>query len=156
MLNTKKAFSLVEIIITISIIALLAVIWITANQGYKDNIDNTRIISDIKTISNALEAYSLENSTLPMPSWNTNFFKLDTSYSHSYADAETFWVYGSVTEETLPKKYLNILPLDPKTSSYYAYWKTKSTTDKLVANQFELASVQSIDWVYQAHVILPQ
>jgi hypothetical protein len=39
------------------------------------------------------------------------------------------------------------LPLDPKTNSYYAYGKTKSS------NQFEIASVQKINAAYQAKVI---
>jgi type II secretory pathway pseudopilin PulG len=29
--------------------------------------DNTKVASDIATINNALEAYSQENATLPMP-----------------------------------------------------------------------------------------
>lgn len=150
--NTKQAFSFVEIIITISIITLLAVIWISANQGYKDNMNNTKIISDVKTINNALEAYVQENTSLPMPWGNTNSFKIDTSYSHSYKDPDTFWVYGSITEDTLPNKYLNVLPLDPRTNSYYSYWKTGENVDSLIANQFELASVQNIEWEYQAFV----
>lgn len=148
----KYAFSLVEIIIALAIIVLLAVIWMSANQGYKDKTDNTKIVSDIETINNSLESYAQENSSLPMPWGNTNFFKIDTSYSHSYEDSDTFWVYGSITEDTLPKKYLDVLPLDPRTNSYYSYWKTWENVDKLVANQFELASVQNIDWEYQAMV----
>ena len=151
MQNKKSAFSLVEIIIAIAIITLLAVIWLSANQGYKDKTDNTKIVSDIETINNALESYAQDNSSLPMPWGNTNFFKVDSSYSHSYDDTLTFWVYGSITEDTLPKKYLDVLPLDPRTNSYYSYWKTKGT-EKIVANQFELASVQLIDWEYQAKV----
>jgi len=151
MQNKKSAFSLVEIIIAIAIIILLAVIWLSANQGYKDKTDNTKIVSDIETINNALESYAQDNSSLPMPWGNTNFFKVDSSYSHSYDDTLTFWVYGSITEDTLPKKYLDVLPLDPRTNSYYSYWKTK-WTEKIVANQFELASVQLIDWEYQAKV----
>jgi hypothetical protein len=42
-------------------------------------------------------------------------------------------VYGSITEDTIAKKYLDILPLDPRTNSYYSYGKTKNT------NQFEIA-----------------
>ena len=150
-MQNKKAFSLVEIIITISIIALLAVIWLSSKQWYDDNMNNIKIISDIETINNALESYTQENSSLPMPWWNTNFFTINTNYSHSYEDTETFWVYWSITEKTLPKKYLDVLPLDPRTNSYYSYWKTKETT-KIIANQFELASVQNMNWEYQAFV----
>lgn len=148
----KKWFSLIEIIITVSIITLLAVIWISSKSWYDEKVNNSKIVSDTKTINNAFTSYIQENSTLPMPGWNTNFFTKDTTYSHSYEDSETFWVYGSITEKTLPKKYLDNLPLDPRTNSYYSYGKTKIT------NEFEIASVQLIDaspistvvWNYKA------
>jgi len=60
------------------------------NHDYKENTDNIKVISDIKTINNALESYAQENSTLPMPGGNMNFFKKDTSYAHSYTGSDTF------------------------------------------------------------------
>ena len=145
--NTNKWFSIIEIIITISIIALLTVIWISSKKWYDENVSNTKIVSDTKTISNALSEYIQENTSLPMPGWNVNFFWVDTSYMHSYKDPATFWVYGSITEKTIPKKYLDNLPLDPRTNSYYSYWKTKKK------NEFEIASVHVIDSTPIAKVI---
>ena len=139
-ISKQMAFSLVEIIITISIITLLTIVWLSTKQWYDENNINAKIISDIQSINNALELSLQENNSLPMPEWNTNFYKVDTSYAHSYDDTETFWVYGSITENTISKKYLNNIPLDPKTKSYYSYWKTK---DK---NQFEIAAVQIVDY----------
>lgn len=139
MKSISKAFSFVEIIITISIISLLAIIWISSKQRYDENVNNSKIVSDVETINNALISFSEEIKNLPMPGWNTNFYSSDTSYKHSYEDPNTFWVYGSLTENIIPKKYLDILPLDPRTNSYYAYGKTKLT------NEFEVASVQYID-----------
>jgi len=144
--STKKAFSFVEIIITISIIALLAVIWISAVENYNNNTNNSKVVADTETINNALTSYSQETKTLPMPGGNTNFFWADTGYMHSYEDADTFWVYGSITENTLPKKYLDVLPIDPRTNSYYSYGKTKAT------NEFEIASVQINKDIPTAHV----
>lgn len=150
MQNKKQAFSFVEIIITISIVVLLAVVAISVNQWHKENTYNTKVVSGTDTLNNALVHYLQENSTLPMPKWNTNYFMLDTSYAHSSSGA--FWVYGSFTEDIIAKKYLDTLPLDPRTNSYYAYWKTLENVDDLVKNQFEIASVLNIDWEYQAKV----
>lgn len=146
-MNNKKWFSIVEIIITISIIILLWLIWYNSKKWYDENVTNTKVISDTKTIYSALQDYIQENDDLPMPGWNTNFFSIDTSYVHSYEDTDTFWVYGSLTEKTLPKKYLDVLPLDPRTNSYYSYGKTKDTL------QFEVASIQIKDSVPVAKVI---
>ncbi|MDP2090156.1 MAG: FecR family protein [Candidatus Gracilibacteria bacterium] len=146
-MNNKKGFSIIEIIITISIIVLLAVIGISSKRGYDENVSNTKVVADTKTINNALEQYIQENKTLPTPGGNINYFKIDTSYAHAYEDVGTFGVYGSLTEETLPKQYLDILPLDPRTNSYYSYGKTKNT------NEFEVASIQMIDGVVVSKVI---
>ncbi len=146
-MNNKKWFSIIEIIITVSIIVLLAVIWISSKRWYDEKVNNTKVISDTQTINSAFVSYIQENATIPMPWGNTNFFKKDTSYSHSYDDVDTFWVYGSLTEETLPKKYLDNLPLDPRTNTYYSYGKTKET------NQFEVASIQIIDAIPISKVV---
>ena len=145
-MQNKKAFSLVEMIITASIIILLSIVWFWAKNGYNEKTENTKVSSDIITINNALEAFSTDNSSLPIPWWNTNFYKIDTTYSHSYTATWTFWTYGSITENTISKKYLNVLPLDPRTNSYYSYGKTKNT------NQFEIAAVQTIDWIHIAKI----
>ena len=146
-INGKKAFSIVEILIAISILVLLAVVWLSSKQWWDNTRDNTKAIADTETINNALEAYSQDNPILPLPGWNNNSFKVDATYSHLYNDAETFWVYGSFTENTLAKKYLEVLPLDPRTNSYYAYGKTKDT------NQFEIASVHIVDWAATSKVV---
>jgi len=36
--------------------------------------NNTKVISDVETINNAIISYSQETKTLPMPGGNTNFF----------------------------------------------------------------------------------
>ncbi|MFK7779608.1 MAG: FecR domain-containing protein, partial [Candidatus Gracilibacteria bacterium] len=147
MMQSKKAFSLVEIIITVSIIALLAVIGISSKQGYNENMSNTKVVADVETIKNALTSFSEETKTLPMPGGNTNFYSVDTSYKHSYDDSDTFGVYGSITEDTIAKKYINVLPIDPRTNSYYSYGKTKTT------NEFEIASIQVIDTLPVSKVV---
>lgn len=142
-----KAFSLVEIIITISIITVLVIMWVSSKQWYEQNNSNAKIISDLQSINNALESYLQEYNSLPQPDWNTNFYKSDTTYAHSYTDTETFWVYGSITENTIPNKYIVNTPIDPNTNSYYSYWKTKNS------NQFEIAAVERINNEYKSKVL---
>lgn len=146
-MKKNKAFSFVEIIITISIISLLAIISISSKQRYEENKNNSKIVSEISTINNAFISLITETQELPLPWWNLNFYSSDTSYCHSYEDPDTFWVYWTLTENVIPKKYLNVLPLDPVTNSYYSYWKTKDS------NQFEVASVQHINTLPIAKVI---
>ena len=143
-MKTKKALSLVEIIITISIIALLAVVWMSYQWASNQKAKNTRTIWDIGTINNSILSYLEEKNELPEPKWNKNYFGTGSEYAHDENDS--FWVHWFVTQNLLPKKYLNYLPLDPRTNQYYAYWKTNN-------NKFyEIAWVLNIDWDYQSKV----
>ncbi len=131
----KRAFSFVEIIISISILVVLTIVATTATNNIKNNSNNSRVISDITTLKNGLISYTNEWNIVPKPDWNNNFYKADGSYVHEYSDPETFWAYWKITENTLDNRYLNITPLDPRTNQYYSYWVAKGP------NQFEIAWV---------------
>lgn len=130
-----RAFTFVELIITLSILALLSVIWYTAVGNKQENTLNTKITSEVETLKNALLLAKQENSVLPLPDGNNNFYAIDTSYSHDYENENTYWVHGFITQNTLAKKYIDVIPLDPRTNSYYAYGKTKWS------EMYEIASV---------------
>jgi hypothetical protein len=55
-------------------------------------------------------------------------------------------VSGFATETTIPKKYINYLPVDPKTNQYYAYATTLET------GEFEVAGLIKHNKTYQALV----
>ena len=119
----KKWFSFVEIIISISILTIISIVATTAYNGMQQKSDNSKIIWDLRSLSNTLESFKEANKDLPQPSWNKSFYKEDTSYSHSYDEA--FWVSWFIKEDTLDKKFLAYTPVDPKTNQYYAYARTR-------------------------------
>ena len=146
-MNNKKAFSFVELIVVITIIALISVIWISINSNYTERSKNSKITSDIQTLQNSLEAYKSETQTLPDPKWNGKYFDDASNYVH-YDDPTAYWVSGFITEDTIPKKYLWYLPVDPRTEQYYAYGKTLTW-----AIEFEIAGVNVKDGVYESKVV---
>lgn len=141
----KKAFSLVEIIIVISLIVLLSVIWVSVNSQFQEKSKNTKISSDLETLKNSLTQYKQEIKTLPFPWGNINFFTTHWLYSHDETNA--FWVYGAIEEQTIEKKYMSFHPLDPRTNQYYAYGKT------IKDNFFEVAGVLKEDGKYTSKVL---
>ena len=143
-MQAKKAFSFVEIIIVISIIALLAVVWMSYQWAQNQNTKNTKAIWDLGTLNNSLLSYMEVEKTLPLPKWNKNYFTKTAEYSHD--ETWAYWVHGFVTQDLLPNKYLNYLPLDPRTNQYYAYWKT------LDNNFYEVAWVLKENWEYVSKV----
>ena len=145
MKNKKQAFSLVEILISITIVVLISVVWASAFSTYDDSSKNSKVVSDLLWLKSSLDLYIDQEGDLNIPSWNLKFYKDDASYAHDFDD-DAFWVSGYITENTFPKKYINYIPLDPKTNQYYAYARTKSSLS------YELAWVISKNWWYYSIV----
>ena len=54
MINSKKAFSFIEVIIASSIIVIISVVAATNYSGMQDKTTNSKILSDIQTLNNYL------------------------------------------------------------------------------------------------------
>lgn len=141
----RKAFSLVEIVIVVTIIALLSIVGFTYNNSRISKSHNAKVAADIATINTSLLAYEAAEAETLEPMWNTNYFSKNGTYVHT--GSEAYGAYGHFTEDSLAKKYLDIIPLDPRTNQYYSYWVKKSN------GQHELAGViKEEDW-YIARVV---
>jgi len=55
MKNTNKAFTLVELIVVITILAILGTIAFISLQGYSQDAKNSKVVSDTRTIVTAIE-----------------------------------------------------------------------------------------------------
>lgn len=140
----KKAFSLVEIIITVTLLVLLATVGFSMAEKYQQNKTNTKVQADLATLSNAFTSYKTVEKKFPDPIANKNYFTSEWMYTHDETSA--FWVHGFITSETLPNKYLNFVPVDIKTNQYYAFWKTIDNSG------FEIAWVLQKDGDYMSKV----
>ncbi len=136
----KKAFTLVEILIAISILTILSLVAYNSYDNFINSSNNSRIRADLDTLNLALKNYSNINNNLPDPQWNKNYFDYESNYSHSSSWA--FWVYGQATKTLLDSKYIDFVPRDPRLDIYYSYWKA------LWKNEFEVAWVLKKDWDY--------
>ena len=63
MKNTKKAFTLVELIVVITILAILGTIAFISLQGYSQEAKNSKVTSDLRNITSAIETDSTRNGT---------------------------------------------------------------------------------------------
>jgi prepilin-type N-terminal cleavage/methylation domain-containing protein len=70
----RQAFSLVELLITITVLGILASISFVSLQGYVINSRDALRITDLKNISNALSTFEITHEEYPLPS---NNFKID-------------------------------------------------------------------------------
>jgi len=64
MINTKKAFTLVELIVVITILAILGTIAFISLQGYSADARNSKRTQDINSIAGAVNVKVTEGASL--------------------------------------------------------------------------------------------
>jgi prepilin-type N-terminal cleavage/methylation domain-containing protein len=126
-----RAFTLVELIVVITILAILWTIAFISLQWYsKDARDSVRI-SDMSRIKTSLELFHLDSGKYPEA--NDNSFPV----TYSWAVARTQWFFWETTFSNVEK--LDKIPKDPLTDKEYIY----STTN--TRQEFEIACVMEWD-----------
>ncbi len=108
----KKAFTLVELIVTIAILAILWTIAFISLQWYSEQSRDAVRISDVSTIKSWLELYELEAGKYPEPTNGVNI-------TYSWSIVWSQWVYGETLKTNISK--IDRLPLDPLTEKEYTY-----------------------------------
>jgi prepilin-type N-terminal cleavage/methylation domain-containing protein len=115
----KKAFTLVELIVVITILAILATVWFISFQGHAQSARDSVRLSDLKSIEKQLSIFVLKNSKYPMPDDAVEITASGTLINYQwYAGARmlwTIWVHG--------------WGQDPLDGTYYTY-TTNSTLTK--------------------------
>ncbi len=112
-IQRKQAFTLVELIVVITIMAILWTIAFISFQWYSRSARDSRRISDVQNLKKALEIYQVQSSRYPIPSTPTDIEYLWTTI-------RTQWtIWDSVA--TNLSKILSKKPIDPLTDSEYTY-----------------------------------
>lgn len=115
--KNKMAFTLIELIVTIGILAILWTIAFFALQGYSQNSRDSVRISDLSIMKNWLDLYVLDWAKYPDP---TN--KKEITYSWW-----TVWIQWSFWESTTKNvDKINKIPTDPLLDKEYTYSITKN------------------------------
>ena len=144
MINTKKAFTLVELIVVITILAILGTIAFISLQGYSADARNSKRTSDLGNIQSAISLKQVEG--VPLLSFVTNNADndLDTPDIAGLLDAATAYDAGTPSYTVL-----NVVEKDFKDPNDKAY-RIGATT--LKAGAFQLAATMEVDGVDTAQV----
>ncbi len=108
----KKAFTLVELIVVITILAILWTIAFLSFQWYSRDARNSVRVSDFANIKKAMNLYNLSNWAYPLP---TNTIE-STTYS--------WWLEWELDESVTQRLKLGVIK-DPKTNENYKYFLSK-------------------------------
>lgn len=103
--KSNKGFTLVEIMIVVSIIALLAAIAVPGFLRARKRSQASRIINDLRLIDSAVDQYAIENnkttgSPVAVADW-TNYLKQGTNLYVTGVDILGN-AYGAQTVDSLP------------------------------------------------------
>lgn len=127
--NKIKAFTLVELIVVITILIILWTIAFISLQWYSKSSRDSVRLTDINLIKKSLELYNLKTWNYPLPS---NFNNIIYSWSTAWYQ----WTFGEST--FIQSEKLNKLPIDPLIQTEYAYSITNSK------KEFEIATI--LEW----------
>ena len=125
-MENKKAFGLIEVISTTSILLIIAIIWFSFQGAKIQKTKNVWVISDLEKINNNIISFKSDNSILPAIIWNKNYFNKVGDYSEN--KNSSFGLHWFIDNN-------------------YAYWKT--TNNKF----YQISGVLNIDWKYSSKVI---
>ncbi|MDD2871719.1 MAG: type II secretion system protein GspG [Candidatus Gracilibacteria bacterium] len=136
----KLGFTLVELIVVITILAILGTVAFISLQGYSENARDSTRISDISSMKSSLELYQLDAGKYPLPTQGVNI-----TYSGAIV-----WNQGTFGETVFANvEKLNKIPTDPLTDKEYTY-SVISTR-----NEYEISGVMEGDTISYGPPLTP-
>ena len=122
----RSGFTLVELAIVITVIAILAGIVVSSYSGAQARTRDTQRLTDAENIIKAIQLYQSDNSTYPATSATPlgTCTDLPSGYSYSFAQ-DGSWLAPLVSTKTIDKA-----PTPPNSSctSYYRYISVTNPT----------------------------
>ncbi|MFK7780198.1 MAG: fibrinogen-like YCDxxxxGGGW domain-containing protein [Candidatus Gracilibacteria bacterium] len=129
MIKQKQAFTLVELIVVITILAILGTIAFISLQGYSASSRDSVRISDVSNMKTSLELFHLNAGKYPLP---------DDNEIVDYA-GEPLWYQGflGTTVVSQLSRNLNEIPTDPLTDKKYIYSVSNNKNEFEILNLLE-------------------
>lgn len=138
-------FTLVEIIVVISILVILTTISFISYRQYLTQSRDTNRVTSLSTISKWLKYYFLKNSKYPNPDnslWIGTINNIELS--------KTGYIWEKITKELSIKNK----PVDPFTWNEFSYWvnynnknyQLAATTEWLLSSQFLMPTTYAQGW----------
>lgn len=130
--NKKSGFTLVELIVVITILAVLWTIAFVSFRSYTSNARDAVRISDVTTMRKALELYKVSTDALPIPE-----SPVDITYSGALVWKQ--WSFGTSVIQQI--KRISTPPLDPTFGVEYTYSVLKNK------QEYQIAGLVGTDFV---------
>jgi len=129
-IKRKLAFTLVELIVVITILAILWTISYISLQLYSKDARNSIRTSDIRSMEKVFSLYQLRKLNFPTP---TN----PEGVTYLWSQVWTQWTFWEETRSSIWWRNISNVPLDPLTWSEYAYSVLNTWNEYEIATVFE-------------------
>ncbi len=130
-----RAFTLVELIVVITILAILSTIWFISFQGYTSQSRDSVRVSDMKIVEKALVLNNVTSGNYPVPG------NIDASVTH--------WKQWEVSKEVLARlQWISQVPVDPLTKTPMKYATTHDSKQFQLKYDLEAISQWKISQIY--------
>lgn len=125
--RNKFAFTLVELIIVVTILAILATIWFLSFSQYWMNTRDTVREADFKTIIKVLDIYKVENWEYPTPD---EAIEVESWWLNK--DKFQWLIEWKIWTGMVEKLKLWMIPKDPQTKKEYRYMVTEDKQNYII------------------------
>ncbi len=146
----NKAFTLVELIVVVTILAILGTIWFISFTWYTSEARDSSRVSDMATIKKAIEIYEINKNKLPEISDPTPVY-------YNWEVVFYQWTFWSKTIASLEWQIGNF-PVDPLTWEHYSFSKTNNSREYELGWFFEnenyISFVETANAAYKTKAIL--
>ncbi len=105
----SQGFSLIELVVVISILAILAGVLVPRVTNHMQSARDARRLADVKTVRNAIEQYYMDKAGYPVPNMNSSYGGWDVSHD------------GNFISVLVNTGYLEEAPVDPINDATYHY-----------------------------------
>jgi type II secretion system protein G len=107
--SSRRGFTLIELVIVISILAILAGILVPRVTNHMQGARDARRLADVKAIRSAVEQFYMDRGVFPAANTNGSYGGWDVSHD------------GDFIQELLNYGYLDEVPADPLNDATYHY-----------------------------------
>ena len=141
-----KAFTLIELLIVVAIIAILAAIAVPNFLEAQTRSKVTRVKADMRTIVVALESYRTDNNKYINPVWPQEDPGGSQQGGWLYMESDS-GIFGCGRQLTSPVSYLSSIPIDP----FWSLYMQRASRDwggafHLVSALYWSSTKVSFDW----------
>ena len=124
-LKNKRAFTLIEILISIAVIGVLTTLVLASLSGSRERARDTRRKQDLQQMRAALEVYYNTNGQYPLE------VNCAGNGTYSNCDPDTGWPESNpLWTELVGGGYIESLPVDPINDSTYKYYYEDAGNDR--------------------------